>query len=87
MEISVDDPSPNDTLGLLKNYNGPSMPGVINPNASMGQAAYVREQCRGAVRKTILMAPHWGPLCQRCHRYWGWGVRAEAKWRAFILPK
>ena len=53
LEISVDNPSPNDTLGLLKNYNDLSMPGVINPNASMGQAAYVREQCRVAVRKTI----------------------------------
>lgn len=29
-------------------------PRVINPNASMGQAAYVRDQGKAAVRKTVV---------------------------------
>ena len=52
LEISVDNPSPNDTLGHLE---WPLLtPGVINPNAPMGQAAYVRDQGKAAVRKTVI---------------------------------
>ena len=29
-------------------------PRVINPNVSMGQAAYVRDQGKAAVRKTVV---------------------------------
>lgn len=39
---------------LLKNYSGLSVPGVIDSDASMGQAGYVREQCRAAVRQAVM---------------------------------
>lgn len=39
---------------LLKDYNGVSVPGVVDSAASVGQAGYVREQCRVAARWAVM---------------------------------